>query len=152
MQLRGLIVLLCLSVTIHANGHPTQAFMDMQGHKIRLTDFKNKWVIINYWATWCDACAEEVPQLNLFYQRHHNEMMVLGVNYDRLSVKNLEDSVNAMHIQFPVLQGNPAKAFGLPEISVLPVTFIINPEGKIVRELLGPQTVKGLEEITHAYH
>lgn len=148
MQIRRLILLLIPIVLLFsACNQPAHAFIDTQGHKISTTDWKGKWVIINYWATWCDACAEEIPQLNLFYQHKQNQVVMIGVNFDDLAGADLVNAVNQLNIHFPVLQTNPARALGLPALSVLPTTYLINPQGKIVKQLIGPQTAAGLEEM-----
>ena len=149
MRLLWLIVFLALAC--NASAYPAAvSFTDAQGHKINTANWRNKWVIINYWAPWCTACAEEIPQLNLFYRRHHPQTVLIGVNYDGLSGSNLLSAIHDMHIQFPVLQTNPAKTLGLSAVSVLPTTFIINPEGKVVKQLIGPQSNASLEEIVNA--
>lgn len=139
VQIVALLFALC--------SHTAYGFTDARGHAVNMADWRQKWVIINYWASWCDACAKEIPQLNLFYQRHQDTVVLVGVNYDNLSADNLLSVVNALHIRFPVLRTNPAKALGFPDLGVLPTTFVINPEGKIVKQLFGPQTAVGLEDI-----
>jgi len=154
MRLRWLqVLILILLLALSACNQPAHAFVDVQGHKISTANWKNKWVIINYWASWCEACAVEIPQLNLFYEHHQQSPVVLiGVNYDNLSGSDLVNAVSTLHISFPVLQTNPTKALGLPAINVLPTTFVINPEGKVVKELYGPQTAAGLEGIINEHH
>lgn len=147
MRLRRLPTLIPILLVFTACSQPAHAFLDTQGHKISTADWQNKWVIINYWASWCDACAEEIPQLNLFYQRHHDQVVMLGVNYDNLALNDLVSASNTLHIRFPVLQTNPAKVLGFPPLDVLPTTFVINPQGKIVKQLFGPQTAASLEGI-----
>lgn len=139
--------LLVLLFFICACTQPAHAFLDSKGQKINLDDWKGKWVIINYWADWCGACAEEIPQLNLFYQRHQHQVVLIGVDPDNLPSRRLITAMDTLHINFPVLQVDPAKILGLPAISVLPTTFIINPQGKIVKQLFGPQTADGLADI-----
>lgn len=141
------ILLLFFLFTGSALAQTSWKLKDAQGRKIDSIDWQGKWLIINYWASWCDSCAKEIPQLNLFYQRNKKQLILLGVNYDNLSAQNLASLINSMHISFPILQSDPGSALGLPKIEVLPTTFIINPQGKIIKELLGPQTAKGLERI-----
>ena len=153
MKLRWLTLLvLALLAGAAFGGRPTPVFLDVYGRAINSADWQNKWIIINYWAGWCEACAREIPQLNLFYQRHFKEVVLLGINYDNLPKDDLLSAVNSMRIHFPVLQLNPAKTLGLPAPNVLPTTFIINPQGKLIEPLYGPQTSEGLEEIINVHN
>jgi thiol-disulfide isomerase/thioredoxin len=138
---------LWLLILVCACSQPAHAIIDSKGNKINLNDWRNKWVVINYWASWCAPCAEEIPQLNQFYKRYQNQVILLGVNEENLSRTDLMNAMNILHIQYPVLQVDPASILKLPAITVLPTTFIINPEGKLVKELIGPQTVKSLENL-----
>jgi thiol-disulfide isomerase/thioredoxin len=144
--LKWIPICLVLTIALCACDN-SQAVIDSQNQKIKLSDWQNKWVIINYWAAWCEPCAEEVPELNLFYQKYQKEIVLIGVNDDGLSKNQLIAAIGQLHIQYPVLQTDPAKILGLPAIQVLPTTFIINPKGKLSKELFGPQTARSLENI-----
>jgi len=143
----GLFLLLSLC---SCNQSAQAALIDSHGQTVDIAAWQNKWVIINYWATWCEPCAKEIPQLNLFYQHHQQQIVMWGVNLENLNAADLSAAIKFMHIRFPVLQTNPAKILGLPPIQVIPTTFIINPQGKIVKQLFGPQSAAGLEEIINA--
>ncbi len=123
--------------------------LDSKNHEIDPAKWRDHWVIINYWATWCDACSQEIPELNQFYQHYHDKVVMYGVNYDNLTSNQLRNAIAQMQIQFPVLQTDPAKIFNLPSLNVLPTTFILDPQGKLVKQLVGPQTTQDLENIVH---
>jgi len=109
---------------------------------------QGKWVFINYWATWCKPCRQEIPQLNAFYAAHKNKnILVVGVNYDHLAPEPLSKAISTMGIQFPVLQKDPAAQIGLEEPPALPVTYVIAPTGEIFTSLYGPQTKQDLEAV-----
>ena len=77
---------------------------DDQGKIIHLNDYKGKWIVLNYWASWCDNCQEEIPQLNAFYQAHGNkDAVVLGVNCDQVNKQKLQQLVKNLKISYPVL-------------------------------------------------
>ncbi len=125
--------------------------LDSQNHKVETAKWSNQWVIINYWASWCDACGQEIPELNQFYRRNHDKIVMYGVNYDNLVSDQLRTAISQMQIQFPVLQTDPAKIFNFPSLSVLPTTFVMDPQGKLVKQLIGPQTAQDLESIVHVH-
>lgn len=130
--------------------HITFSFHDATGRFISHSEFKNKWIIVNYWADWCDSCIEEIPELNNFYRNNqdHN-ILIFGVNYDRLPNPVLRQAIKKTGILFPVLQEDPADLWRFGEITALPTTFIINPDGDVVRKIIGPNTEQSLLKIVH---
>lgn len=71
--------------------------------------------------------------------------MVLGVNFDALPHAEIEKFTKPMHLQFPLLSQFPIEKFEIKDIPSLPVTFLINPKGRLQRTLYGPQTVDSLK-------
>jgi thiol-disulfide isomerase/thioredoxin len=128
-------------------------FHDEKNNVVQLSQLKGKWVIVNYWAEWCVGCVQEVPELNRFYNKDvanpKNNLVMLGVDYDRQSLDALKASINKAKIEYPVLQEDPDTAWQLGAITLLPVTFILNPEGKLAKILLGPSTEKLLLQTLH---
>lgn len=119
-------------------------FHNNRGQPIAWESFRGKWVVVNYWAVWCHSCREEIPELDLFYRQHQKTVVILGVNYDLPNVKILNQEMRQLNIQYPVVMEDIAKTFGWGSIEVVPTTFIVNPQGKLVGKLLGPQTAKNL--------
>jgi len=118
---------------------------DTRGNPVRIADYQGKWVIINYWAPWCKPCLKEMPELNNLYLTYKSRLMVFGVSFDQLSNEKINTFANKLGITFPVLQNFPIEKFGIQTIQTLPVTFIISPQGKLVKTLNGPQTQVDLE-------
>jgi thiol-disulfide isomerase/thioredoxin len=112
---------------------------------INFSDYKGKWVVINYWATWCGYCLEEIPELNAFYRAHHNQVAMFGVNYD--DPGNLPRHIQQSGVIFPTLAVDPKRQLGLSRVSGLPTTLLIAPNGRL-HVLTGPQTKSDLEEAT----
>ncbi|RDI43359.1 TlpA disulfide reductase family protein [Aquicella lusitana] len=124
-----------------------QVWTDTQGNPIPLSMWKGKWVIINYWASWCDGCIEEIPELNRFYQHNQDKNVLLyGVNYDHLTAQETQQAASKAGIQFPVIIDDPNPVMQLGEITVVPTTFIINPAGKLVKTITGINTEKSLHD------
>lgn len=122
--------------------------LDLDGKAINFQDYKGKWVVINYWASWCGHCLKELPEFNKFYDKHKNAVVVLGVNYDQLPAEQLRAMTEKLNIQFPTLVTDPAAVLGIGRVSAIPVTFVMNPEGKISEPMIGEQTVQTLENMT----
>lgn len=143
-----MVMLLWSAITVTGHAQVEGQFHDAEGRPVRLGDLQNKWLIINYWADWCDSCVEEIPELNNFYQHNQNKNIVLiGVNYDQLSQPDLKQAMQKSGITFPVLLEDPKLLWQLGEISVLPTTFIINPQGDVVKKIIGPNTERSLLKI-----
>jgi thiol-disulfide isomerase/thioredoxin len=125
---------------------PEPVLSDTQGNKIDPKQWQNHWVLVNYWASWCEPCYKEIPALNQFYRLHHDHVLLYGVNYDGLTTDDLRQAIQKMDIEFPVFTVNPAQVLHIGETEVLPTTFVFNPQGRLVKTLIGPQTVKSLEK------
>lgn len=117
----------------------------LDGNVLQQKDWKGKWVYINYWAEWCKPCAEEIPELNKFAAATPS-VLVLGVNFDKPAVADLLRQANGFRIEFPVVTSDIQPAFPHTIPQGLPATIIINPDGKIVDTLQGPQTVATLTQ------
>ena len=116
--------------------------VDAQGHAIYLQDYKGKWILLNYWATWCKACVEEIPELNRLYQQHQDQLVIFAVNFDASEEDN--KFLQKHPILYPQLIKDPKKLFSFTSVNVLPATIIISPQGEVVASLTGPQTAAGL--------
>lgn len=141
-------VIIILLLFLSACGQqPT--FKDENGNIIDFSQLRGNWVFINYWASWCEPCYTEIPEINAFYNTHKNDhVVVLGVNYDRPdSNDHLLQIIQKMGIEFPTLKSDPTQALKIGDIPGLPATFVFDPKGKLVARLFGEQTQKSLEEI-----
>ena len=120
-------------------------FKDLDGNAMRLSDFQGKWVVINYWGSWCKPCWEEIPALNDFYRAHKGKVIVLGVNKGD-PPNQLRAIVKKMGIEFPVLTSDPGLVSGYPIPTVFPATYVVPPSGDLQPDILpGPQTRESLE-------
>lgn len=118
------------------------------GQPISFASLKGKWVLINYWASWCEPCLEEIPELNQLYQNHdQHQFELFAVNYDMLPADRQQQLAIDNHIHYPVLRDDPAEALALGDIRGVPVTFIFNPKGILTKTLYGGQTADGLKKI-----
>ena len=126
---------------------------DMAGKKHILSDYKGKWVIVNYWATWCPPCLEEVPDLVALYDsRKNKDLVILGVAFDYKSAQEVTDYVNDMLISYPIVLGDEQvqKQIGFTEM--LPTTYIFNPRGELVKTKHGLVTKQYLDNLLKSTH
>jgi len=130
------------------NAHANFLLKDIAGVQHQLSNYKGKWVIVNYWATWCPPCLEEVPDLvNLYDHRRKKDLMVIGVVFEYKSVKEVTDYVDDMLMSYPIVLGNEAVAAQIGAADVLPTSFIYNPQGELVKVKHGLVTKQYLEKI-----
>ncbi|MBT8149134.1 MAG: TlpA family protein disulfide reductase, partial [Gammaproteobacteria bacterium] len=113
-------------------------------HQFSLAKYEGKWVILNYWADWCAPCIEEIPELNQLQQSYANELVVLGVNFDKVSGAQLQAQAEQMQIEFTLVDPDPAHILRLSRPAALPTTYIFDREGRLSAKLVGPQTAASL--------
>jgi len=124
---------------------------DMAGIKHQLSNYKGKWVLVNYWATWCPPCLEEVPDLvNLYDQHKQKDLMVLGVVFDYKDVKEVTGYVDDMLMSYPIVLGDDSVTAQIGSAEVLPTTFIYNPQGVLVKVKRGLITREFIEKMMAA--
>jgi thiol-disulfide isomerase/thioredoxin len=143
-------VLIAILLGTHAFAYAANNFVltDTAGKKHTLAQYKGKWVVVNYWATWCPPCLEEVPDLVALYDsRKNKDVMMFGIAFDYQSAKEVADYVDDMLMSYPIVLGDDQVTKQIGYSEVLPTTFIYNPSGKLVKTKRGLVTKQYLEAI-----
>lgn len=143
-------ILFCfLALGLLSCSKPVATFYDDQGNTVNFVDYRGKWIVINYWASWCASCLQEIPELNTLATTQKN-VVIYGVNYDAVSNEaQLQKIVQRLNIKFPTLLTDPATYFGVKHIPALPATLLIDPQGNLKKILLGAQTQQSLMRDMH---
>ena len=118
----------------------------IDGKNINLNDFQGNWVVVNYWATWCPPCIEEMPELQAFHDDNINKgAIVIGINIESIGKQRLESFLDRYSISYPIFISQPSQKSELGLMPGLPTTFLVSPEGEVVARQIGPVTRKMIE-------
>lgn len=145
----GLLLAVSVLTVSPARAEPVDfSLRDLDGEARTLSEFRGKWVVINYWATWCPPCLEEIPDLVEFHERHHaRDAVVIGINYEDIPGPQLRAFAEEYSINYPVVQAEDMRpAHERLGVGGLPTTYIISPEGEPVARQVGGITDEVLED------
>jgi peroxiredoxin len=139
----NLVLLACLFIGC-SYGPDT---VDSRGQPIRIADYKGRWVVISFWASWCQPCMIQIDSLNYLHQYYKDKVVVIGVNADHLANPVLQQLKQSYGVKYILVSNFPIAKWGIKELPDIPVTFLIDPTGKLVKTLTGPQSFQNLQNI-----
>ncbi len=150
---RGLVCagLLALALSVHATPpvNPAEApalvIQTLAGKTFDLAQQRGKWVIVNFWATWCSPCIAEMPAISRFVASH-KDVVAIGLAWDRSPRKDIIEFAKKHPVSYPLalvdMDHPPA---GLEPPQVLPTTWLIAPDGRVAERFIAPVDEKSLE-------
>jgi len=129
---------------------------DKSQPRLRVTTFDGKpydlaaqcgqWVVVNFWATWCGPCLQEIPDLTAFVSKR-KDVAVIGLDFEEIEKPELEAFLKEHKPGYPIAlvdTYHPPQDFDTPR--GLPTSYLIGPDGAVVKKFLGPITIKELEQ------
>ena len=114
---------------------------------VNLSDFHGETVVVNFWATWCGPCRSEIPDLSAF-QQAHPEVHLLGVSVDeRMSAAGVRAAARRLGAEYTILLDPTSAAAGPYNVSTLPTTIVIGPDGTVMDTVIGTVSERKLERM-----
>lgn len=119
-------------------------FKDSKGKMHRLEDYKGKWVLVNFWATWCPPCLEEMPALQKLHETR-KDLVVIGIAMEYQDAEYVKQFADDLLVSFPIVLGDRKIAAQIGKVPGLPTTYLYNPEGRVAAYNVGALTREAVE-------
>ncbi|HEX7951767.1 MAG TPA: TlpA disulfide reductase family protein [Burkholderiales bacterium] len=122
---------------------------DAQGKLHSLASYHGKWLIVNFWATWCPPCLEEIPDL-VAVKEARNDVQVLGIAMEFQDTTQVLQFAEGMFVNYPIVFGDRKISESIGRVDGLPTTFIYDPQGRLAERHVGKITRKQIERLIGA--
>jgi peroxiredoxin len=136
---------------------PVFSLPDMNGQKVDLVSFQGRVIVIEFWATWCAPCREEIPVLNQIYKVYREKgLVVIGISLDRKPPQEVKKFLDQLQVEYPNVMGDEeifekySQMVNLGPIRGIPATFVIDRKGQICQRYMGLTEKRTLEEAIQA--
>lgn len=151
----AIIIVLSIGLSATATAQkkaPNFSLKTGDGKTYELFQNKGKVIVVNFWATWCGPCRQEIPDFIEVYKRYKDQgVEIVGVSLDKGGWEKVNPFVKQNKINYPVVLGDAAVASTFGKVQFIPTTFIIDPSGNIVDEHTGIMTKAMLESKIKQY-
>lgn len=130
--------------------HPALIVTTLDGSEYDLAARRGKWVIVNFWATWCSPCLKEMPELSALAAMRE-DLDVIGLAFEEIEPAEMKAFLDEHPVVYPIAiidTYEPPADFDSP--AGLPMTYLIAPDGRIERKIMGPVTAADIEQIIAA--
>ena len=122
----------------------------VDGGLFDLAAHRGRWVVVNFWATWCAPCLKEMPEQSALHVMRE-EVEVVGLAFEDIGLEEMRAFLAELPVAYPIVivdPMDPPRDFATPR--GLPITYLIAPDGKLARQFLGPVTAHELENAIEA--
>jgi len=131
------ILLLLCSISVSAQTNQKDlALKDIYGRAFKLSDYKGKVVLLNFWATWCPPCRKEIPELIKLQRKHRKAgLQIIGITYPPETLSLVRNFAKRSKTNYPLVLGSNSTKLMFTSSEVLPITIVIDRDGN-VREVI----------------
>lgn len=126
---------------------PDFTLKDINGRPVSLSQFRGKAVILDFWATWCPPCRQEIPNLVDYYNKNKDKVAIIGIAVDDDGVKVVKPFVKEFKMTYPVVIADAKVQQAYGGIQGIPTKFFISKEGKIVKSSVGYLEIETVKKI-----
>jgi peroxiredoxin len=127
---------------------PNFTLRALDGRTIRLSDYRGKVVLLNFWATWCAGCRIEIPRLIAQYRQYRSRgFEIIGVSMDDGGEDVIAKFAKTKGVNYTIVKGNDAVAKAYGGVRFLPQTFVIGREGAIVKTIAGVPDAREFDQL-----
>lgn len=135
------------STVDNSNKAPDFALTGTDGNTIKLSDFRGKVVILDFWATWCPPCRKGIPDLIQLKKDFKDKLVIIGISVDTDTQKDVVPFIKKMGINYHVAYAgdNITQAYG--GVQAIPTSFVINKNGDIVKSFVGLQDISTYQSL-----
>ena len=122
---------------------------DTKGVMFTEKNTRGKYLVINFWATWCTPCLKEIPAFVKFYEENSDHVEILGLDFEPVDLEIINDYVGRFSINYPIVlynEDNDSEYSNFGEIVGMPTTQIYSPAGELLHTFMGEITIDDLSE------
>ena len=122
---------------------------DTKGDVYTEKNTRGKYLVVNFWATWCAPCLKEIPAFVKFYNKNSDYVEILGLDYEPVNLAVINEFIERFNINYPLVlynNNNDSEYSKFGEIFGMPTTLIYSPEGELLQTFMGEITIEDLDK------
>src|ERR1700674_76303 len=146
-QMKSLPLIAALLLTSGTAFSTGFTLSDSLGRTHQLSDYQGKWVLVNFWATWCLPCVKEIPDFTALYEAHKGkDLMVLGIAVDFDNPKEVIDYAKKLSMSYPLILGDDKMVDQFDRVRRLPTSYLYDRKGALVLKKVGTLPLETIKQ------